>query len=40
MPPVNIRKELYDRAIRAKIDIVAIANDAVEAYLNEHEDEQ
>ncbi len=40
MGAINIRKELYDRAIRAEIDIVKIANDAVEKYLDEHEDEQ
>jgi hypothetical protein len=40
MPPINIRKELYERAIIAKVDVVKIANDAVEQYLNEHKDEQ
>lgn len=40
MPPVNIRKELYERAIIAKVDVVKIVNDAVENYLSEHEDEQ
>lgn len=40
MGAINIRKELHERAIIARIDIVKIANDAVEKYLDEHEDEQ
>jgi len=40
MAAINIRKELYERAIRARIDIVKVANDAVEKYLDEHDDEQ
>jgi len=40
MGAINIRKELHERAIRADIDIVKIANDAVEEYLEEHKDEQ
>lgn len=40
MPPVNIRKTLYDKAILAKIDLPGVVNDLLEKYLDEYEDEQ
>lgn len=37
MPAINIRKALYDRALKNDVDLVAVVNKSLEEYLEELE---